>query len=72
MSKTIKINSVDGISYPRQCLIISEYISQNHMGGEPTQTKPKTGVKIEYLERRYHVSCHSTKTMVVFDIWWAV
>lgn len=68
----IKIDAVEGITYPKQLQIISDYICQNQCGGEPIPTKLQTGVKIESCGRRYHVGCHRTKTTIAFKIWWAV
>ena len=68
----IKIDAVDGINLNTQCQIVSDYINQTSVNGEPKQTKKGTGTKIESCGRRYHVSCHKTRTMWVFQIWWGV
>ena len=68
----IKIESVNGISYPQQCRIIADNIEQNNMAGEPNPTKKGFGIKIYSGHRNYHVSCLRTNAMWVFTIWWAV
>jgi hypothetical protein len=65
----IKINAVEGISLKDQCQIIKDYIGDNLT---PKQTPKRTGTKIESCGRRYHVSCHKTTTMWVFEIWWGM
>src|SRR5690606_29035554 len=67
-----KIESVDGIDLTKQYKIVSDYIEAFGIDGIPKITKKNTGIKIESCGRRYHVSCHKTKTMWIFKIWWGI
>jgi len=68
----IKINSVFK-SYQNNLNVVSEYIEKYKINNKDLKvTKKGIGVKIFSNNRNYHISCHKTKTMYVFNIWDAV
>lgn len=69
MTKQIKIHATKNIRYNEQCRIVDEYINQYNEKGIPLITEENTNHQIYLATHRYHVSCHETKTMFVFNIW---
>lgn len=66
----IKINSIQQIPYRKRLLIVADYIEKYNNGREPMQTKKGVGRKLYSRGGSYHVSCHKTKTLWVFKIWY--
>jgi len=67
----IKIKAVDGISLSQQLQVVQDYIRLESENGKPKITPKDWGVKIRSGIRNYHIKVYKTRTMWVFNIWWA-
>ena len=68
--KTIKISTWLDLDYKKQLEIINNYFQKSdEYSDQLITTKKGTGTPIWVNHKKYHVSCHETKTQLVFNIW---